>query len=185
MTKLNVFFVVSFLSLSSFVNAADLDISQFINDRNCDQVLNKKFYRICYDYRAKGAKYVGYTLKANEVNAENIKKRPRFYPDKSIPAQYRTYPNDYTHNEFKADRGHMAPDAAFDWSKDSLHSAYTMANIIPQYSSINRRTWSKAERYARLVATKLGEVTVINGIIYGKPPLTRLKKSGIAYPIAY
>lgn len=86
MTKLNVFFVVSFLSLSSFVNVADLDISQFINDRNCDQVLNKKFYRICYDYRAKGAKYVGYTLKANEVNAGNIKKRPRFYPDKSIPA---------------------------------------------------------------------------------------------------
>jgi len=147
--------------------------------------LDKKFYQICYDYRAKGPKYVGYKLKATQVNARNIKKRPRFYPEKAIPVRYRTYPNDYTHNEFHADRGHLAPDAAFDWSKESLHAVYSMANIIPQYFSINRRTWRKAERYARMMATKLGEVTVVNGVVYGQPPLTRMKKSKIAYPVAY
>ncbi len=160
------------------------EISDFINKRNCDQVLDKGFYQICYDYKAKGARYVGYTLDGNNVNAGNIKKRPRFYPDKAIPARYRTTHSDYTHNEFHADRGHLAPDASFDYSKRSLRSVYSMANIIPQYKWINRKTWVKAEKYERKVARKLGSVTVINGVVYGTYS-KRLRKSGIAYPDAY
>jgi len=160
------------------------EIHDFINKRNCDQVLDKGFYQICYDYNSKGAKYVGYTLDGPKVNVGNIKKRPRFYPDKGIPKQYRTKPSDYTHNEFHADRGHLAPDASFDYSKRSLHAVYSMANIIPQYKWINRKTWVKAERYERKVAAKLGSVTVINGVVYGAHP-QRMRKSGIAYPEAY
>jgi len=160
------------------------EINDFINGRNCDQVLDKGYYKICYDYNAKGAKYVAYELSANTVNAVNIKKRPRFYPDRAIPRQYRTYPDNYTHNEFHADRGHLAPDAAFDYSQQSLHSAYSMANIIPQYRWTNRKTWSKAERYSRLMAARLGRVTVINGVVYDRNP-PHLRISGIAYPRAY
>jgi len=167
------------------LNANATSISEFINSRSCDKVLDKKFYKICYSYKAKGALYVGYELKGSLVNSVNIKKRPRFYPDTGIPAKYRTLPNDYTRNEFKADRGHLAPDASFDYSASALHSVYSMANIIPQYRSINRHTWIKAEKYERLIATKLGSVTVINGVDYGKQPYTRLRKSGIAYPVAY
>jgi len=160
------------------------EISDYINQQNCDQVLDKGFYKICYDYKAKGAKFVGYVLDGSKVNAGNIKKRPRFYPDRAIPRQYRTTSHDYTHNEFHADRGHLAPDASFDWSKKSLHSVYSMTNIIPQYKWINRKTWVKAEKYERQVASKLGSVTVINGVVYGDYQ-KRMKKSGIAYPVAY
>lgn len=59
-----------------------------------------------------------------------------------------------------------------------------MANIIPQYKWINRKTWVKSEKYERQVARKLGSVTVINGVIYGDYS-KRMRKSGIAYPIAY
>jgi len=175
------------LSLSLAASAGTVsatEIRDFINERNCDQILDKGYYQICYDYKAKGAKYVGYTLDSSKVNAGNIKKRPRFYPDKEIPAKYRTTSSDYTHNEFHADRGHLAPDASFDWSKKSLKSVYSMANIIPQYKWINRKTWVKAEKYERHVASKLGEVTVINGVVYGDYR-QRLRKSGIAYPVAY
>jgi len=164
-------------------NASATQISDFINKHNCDQLLDKGFYQICYDYNAKGARYVGYVLDGSKVNAGNIKKRPRFYPDKAIPKKYRTTSKDYTHNEFHADRGHLASDASFDWSKKSLHSVYSMANIIPQYKWVNRRTWVKAEIYERKVASKLGSVTVINGVVYGSYP-KRLRKSGIAYPQA-
>ena len=160
------------------------EIRNYINNRNCDQVLDKGFYKICYDYKAKGARYVGYTLDGDKVNTGNIKKRPRFYPDKSIPRIYRTKSKDYTHNEFHADRGHLAPDASFDWSQQSLKSVYSMANIIPQYNQINRRTWIKAEKYERKIAVMLGSVTVINGVNYGDYS-QRLRKSGIAYPTAY
>ena len=161
-----------------------IEASNYINKRNCDQVLDKKYYQICYDYKAKGAKYVAYTLYADKVNAVNIKKRARFYPDKAIPKKYRTKSKDYTKNEFHADRGHLAPDASFDWSKKSLKAVYSMANIIPQYKWVNRKTWVKAERYERLVASKLGSVHVVNGVEYGDYS-KRLRKSGIAYPVGY
>ena len=164
--------------------ATATEISDFINKRNCDQVLDKRYYQICYDYKAKGARYVGYVLDGDKVSEGNIKKRPRFYPDKEIPAQYRTTSSDYTKNEFHADRGHLAPDASFDWSPQSLKSVYSMANIIPQYNKINQKTWSKAERHERMIAAKLGEVLVINGVEYGDYS-QRLNKSGIAYPVAF
>ncbi len=156
----------------------------FINSRNCNQVIDKQYFKICYDYRAKGAKFVGYVLEGDKVNVTNIRKRPRFYPEKAIPAEYRTYPSDYAHNEFHADRGHLAPDADFDWSERSLRAVYTMANIIPQYFRINRRTWIKAEKYERLAARKLGRITVINGVEYGDYS-HRLRKSGIAVPVGF
>lgn len=102
-------------------------------------MLDKGFYRICYDYRNKGAKFVAYTLDGRNVNAGDIKKRLKFYADPDIPARYRTSSADYTKNEFHADRGHLAPDASFDWSDAALYSVYSMANIIPQYGQINRK----------------------------------------------
>jgi len=176
--------LLSVLMVASAGSVSATEIRDYINNRNCDQVLDKVFYQICYDYKAKGAKYVAYTLDGSKVNAGNIKKRPRFYPDKAIPKKYRTTSKDYTKNEFHADRGHLAPDASFDWSKRSLKSVYSMANIIPQYKWINRKTWVKAEKYERQVASKLGAVTVINGVEYGDYR-KRLRKSGIAYPVAY
>ncbi|PIU70588.1 MAG: endonuclease [Zetaproteobacteria bacterium CG06_land_8_20_14_3_00_59_53] len=158
--------------------------SDVINARNCDQVLDKGFYQICYGYREKGARFVAYTLDGKKVNAGDIRKRPRFYADRDIPAQYRTSSSDYTKNEFQADRGHLAPDASFDYSAAALNSVYSMANIIPQYGQINRKTWVKAERYERLIASKLGSVSVINGVVYGIHP-RRMGSSGIAYPDAY
>lgn len=178
------FSFLTFCLFTGIASASAAGVSNFINNRNCDQVLDKKFYQLCYNYKAKGALFVGYTLTGSNMEAGNIKKRPRFYPDTAIPARYRTTSSDYTKNEFHADRGHLAPDASFDYSVKSLHSVYSMANIIPQYSRINRKTWIKAERYERQVARKLGSVNVINGVIYGTSP-KRMHKSGIAYPEAY
>ena len=177
-----IFTIFCFLAFAG--SAFATDIHDFINKQNCDQVLDKGFYKICYDYEAKGARFVGYTLDGSKVNAGNIKKRPRFYPDREIPRQFRTTSHDYIRNEFHADRGHLAPDASFDWSMQSLHSVYSMANIIPQYKWINRKTWVKAERYERKMASKLGSVNVINGVNYRSSP-KRLRKSGIAYPEAF
>jgi endonuclease G len=41
-----------------------------------------------------------------------------------------------------------------------------MANIIPKVPNVNRRTWIKAEKIERSIASKLGEVSIINGVIY-------------------
>ena len=154
-----------------------ITIEQFINQRECDQTIDKEFYTICYDYELKAGRAVGYRLFGDLVNANNIQKRPSFKIERSLERPYRSSNTDYTRSGY--DRGHLAADAAFDWSEESLEAAYSLANIIPQARKVNRYTWIKAERYARYVAVQLGEVDVINVIKYSDDP-QRIGKNGIA-----
>lgn len=156
-----------------------IDIRDFINKQNCDQIINKQVFDICYDYNAKGAKYVVYTLDGSLVNKVNIKRRERFYSEPTIPMKYRSKSSDYTRSGY--DRGHLANDADFDYSEKTLRKTYSMANIIPQAPKVNRKTWIKAERYERLIASKLGSLTVINGVHYPDTP-KRIGKNNIAVP---
>jgi endonuclease G len=166
-----------FLLITSQLFATN--INDYINKNNCDQIIDKQYFTICYDYKYKGAKYVGYQLKGNLVNKKNIKKRPRFYSEKTIPNKYRSKYKDYVKSGY--DRGHLANDASFDWSKKSQKKTYTMANIIPQVPKVNRKTWIKAEKLERLIAVKLGTVNVLNGVVYGNNP-KRIGRNKIAVP---
>ena len=176
------------LLLSNILFAADNTfLHQFFNKQQCDQILyNDGYFTTCYDYKAKGAKFVAYTLDGSLVNKGDIKKRPKFYPDLNIPKQYRSEPKDYTHNLYEQDRGHLANDAAFDYSQRSLHAVYAMSNIISQASTVNRSTkaWAGVERFARALAVKLGKINVLNGVIYSNNP-KRIGHNQIAVPDAY
>ena len=155
------------------------DLSQYINKQNCSQIIDKQVFTICYDYEAKGAKYVSYTLDGTKVNSINIKKRSKFYTEKNLPNQYRSHNKDYTHSGY--DRGHLANDASFDYDKKVVAKTYTMANIIPQVPNVNRKTWIKAEELERKVAVGLGMVNVLNGVVYSSNP-PRIGKNKIAVP---
>jgi len=139
--------------------------TKFINKNRCNQIIDKEFLEICYDYSLKVAKSVAYTLEGDLMNELNIQDRPSFYQEESIDEPYRAKSSDYTHSGY--DRGHMAPDAAFDWSQESLDATYSLANIIPQVPEVNRHMWVKVEAYARDKAIDLGEITVVNVVNYG------------------
>ena len=171
-----------FTILLLLTNLFSYDFSNFINKQNCNQIIDKQVFTICYDYKMKGAKYVSYTLYGDKVNEVNIKKRMSFYTEKTIPNKYRSKNKDYTHSGY--DRGHLANDASFDYSKKSLRKTYSMANIIPQAPKVNRKTWIKAEKLERKVAVSLGKVNIVNGVIYGSNP-KRIGKNKIAVPIAF
>ena len=181
-TRIALFFKFTILLLASTIYLYATDLSHFINKKNCDQIINKQVYTICYSYKMKGALFVAYTLDGNKVNSVNIKKRPRFYTEKNLPKRYRSYSKDYLHSGY--DRGHLANDASFDYSKKSVRKTYSMANIIPQAPIINRRTWIKAEKLERKVAVALGTVSVLNGVIYS-PNASRIGKHHITIPDAY
>lgn len=175
--KIIIFIIVSLVStLQAIV------ISDYINKQNCSQIIDKQVYTICYDYKMKGAKYVAYTLDGSKVNAVNIKKRGRFYTEKNLPKKYRSYSKDYSHSGY--DRGHLANDASFDYSKKIVRKIYSMANIIPQAPTVNHRTWIKAEKLERKVAVSLGAVNVLNGVIYSSNT-RRIGKHHIAVPDAF
>ena len=150
-----------------------IDVDNFINYSNCDQILEKEFstgslLSICYDYGYKSAKYVAYTLDGTLINEVNIDKRPRFYTEPEIPREYQIFYSDYTNSGY--DRGHLAPDADFDYNDEDLKLIYTMANIIPQDPNVNRYFWRKAEYQERLAAASLGELSVINGVVFDANP---------------
>jgi endonuclease G len=157
-------------------------INGYLNKKDCDQVIDKKFFKICYSYEHKGALAVSYTLDGKLVHKGNIKKRPRFYPESKIPTKYRVKHSDYTRTGF--DRGHLANDASFDWSIDSQKATYTMANISPQYPKLNRKTWIKAEKYEREIAVKLGKVEVINLVKYPTRP-QKIGRAKLSVPSTY
>ena len=139
------------------------DISDFINIYKCDQVIDKQIYTVCYSYKYKGALGGWTILDGNKVNAVNIKKRPRFYENKTIPKKYRTKYRDYTGMGRTWNRGHfIVADADADYSKESLHLVYDMSQIQPQASKVNQKTWLKVERYGRMLAVKLGYVHSIS-----------------------
>lgn len=164
-------------------NVFAVNVQDFINDRNCSQVIDKTIFQVCYDYQLKGAKYVAYTVDGSTANAsEHIKKRPSFYAENNIPVKYRSYPEDYTHSGY--DRGHLANHADFDYSANILYQTYSMSNIIPQVPAVNRDTWIKAEKYERSVAQSLGAVSVINGVDYSNNP-ERIGKHKIAVPTSF
>ena len=140
--------------------------SKFINKTGCNQIINNEFITICYDYKLKATKSVSYRLDGDLMNDTNIDKRPSFYLEKSLEKKYRISTTDYTNSGY--DRGHLAPDAAFDWSKESLNAVYTLANIIPQAPQINRNSWAKLEKYSRDKAVALGSLNVINVVKYGQ-----------------
>lgn len=177
--------ILTFLSINLL--AGDLFLNDFFNKKQCDQILdNNGYIKTCYDYKAKGAKFVAYTLNGKLVDSKNIKKRPRFYSDKNIPKRYQSHYKDYTKNRFKNDRGHLAPDAGFDYSQRSLNAAYSMSNIIPQHRTINRnaKAWKGLEKFGRVLAKKMGKVNVLNGVVYGNNPY-RIGHNQIAVPSAF
>ena len=146
----------------------------------CSQVVVKSTYTACYSYEHKGATAVFYHLDGKLVGEGNIEQRPRFYEEQEIPEKYRSHYEDfYGHN---IDRGHMRPDAATDWSWEKLRETYSLVNILPQYAVLNRKMWSKAERYARYIAVKLGAVDVFNIAHYPDTAPVKIGRASIDVP---
>jgi len=118
---------ILFIAISSL---SATEISDFINKKKCDQIIDKEIYSVCYSYKYKGA-LAGWTvLEGDKVNAVNIKKRPRFYENKTIPKKYRTKYSDYTGTGRTWNRGHyIIADADADYSQKALRLVYDMSQI--------------------------------------------------------
>jgi len=154
----------------------------FINVDECDAIVDKVFLAICYDSSLKAAKAVGYSLDGVLVHQLNITDRPPFYEESSLDANSRATYSDYTNSGY--DRGHLAPDASFDWSQESLDSTYSLANIIPQVPEVNQHMWVDVENYERSKAVDLGTVNILNIVKYSNTP-TRIGANQIAVSEGY
>lgn len=84
---------------------------------------------------------------------------------------------DYYRNEW--DKGHMAPAAAFNCTREMLILTFSYANSAIQHESLNRGVWNKLEEFERNLAN-FYEVKVRIDVIFSENP-ERLP-SGAAIP---
>ncbi|EHF5894579.1 DNA/RNA non-specific endonuclease [Campylobacter coli] len=151
MKKLTILPLLTTLALADYTQyKPSEDFAKYFTKQSCSQVLDKFYYLNCYDYNLKGTKAVAYRLEAENLKGEQIKKRPRFEDDTNIPKKYRTTWSDYRNSGY--DRGHIASNASFRFSKAAQTSVFLMSNITPQNPQINQRVWSKIEKRERQVA---------------------------------
>lgn len=137
-------------------------LPQYDIQMGCDRILHKSAFDICYSCGWKTPKLVVYRVNGRLADSVNLSRKGlRFRPDYSLPARCRSYPRDYSRTGF--DRGHLAPNAAFDYSRRVQKETFLMSNIAPQKPWLNRRLWAKIERFARWKARRHGEVSVVTG----------------------
>jgi endonuclease G len=150
------------LFLLAFTSQYTPHLNQFLQFLKCDLELHKKAFDICYSCKYKHPLAVTYKLKGYLVNKNNYsRKHLTFKPDYELPRKCRSYSKDYTHSGY--DRGHNAPNAAFDYDKTIQRQTFLMSNISPQAKWLNRKYWAKIERFARYLAVKYGKVEVVTG----------------------
>lgn len=65
---------------------------------------------------------------------------------------------DYKNNIY--DKGHLAPAASFNCTKDMLRKTFTYLNCSLQNQDLNRTTWKLLEEYERSLALKHSKVSV-------------------------
>jgi len=85
---------------------------------------------------------------AKDPNSNEKRRRHRFFEEDRLEEYFRNRNHHFTSTGY--DRGHMAPAADFEPSEEK--ATYTLANIVPQNSVMNRTIWAHLERWTRQVA---------------------------------
>ena len=175
MKKLLLFLIPLFLL--AFTSKYTSHLNGYIQNLKCDEVLHKKAFDICYSCRKKEPNAVAYVITKEMIKAKSYSRNHlRFRPDYELPRKCRSYPNNYTHSGY--DRGHNAPNAAFDYDRTIQKQTFLMSNISPQAKWLNRKYWAKVEKLTRYLAAKYGKVEVITGSCGSKGYL----KNGVNIP---
>lgn len=88
-------------------------------------------------------------------------------------------PRDYTKAGY--DRGHLAPAADFDYSKEALSESFYMSNMSPQAPAFNRGGWKELEEQVRNWATQEDSLWVVTGPILSGS-LKKIGTNGVSVP---
>jgi endonuclease G len=135
------------------------------------QLLCYRAYAVLYSTQTRTALWSAERLTREAVDA--ARKLPRdsdFYEEERLPEADRARLADYRRGS-GIDRGHLAPSGDFP-DKASQVESFSLANVIPQDSVSNRRTWSHIETSTRRLARQHGAIQVVTGPAFVGTPRT-------------
>ena len=133
-------------------------------------------FEVVYSEKLQQPKFVKYTVQCPTGTAS--RSGMDFYVCDSIVTSDN---NDYYNNPY--DKGHMAPAADFNCTKEMLHKTFSYLNCSLQQENLNRTTWRLLEAYERELAKTNKIVTVEIRCVYSSK--STVLPSGATIPDGY
>lgn len=170
------YFKISALALSLFASTV------YSAPYQCDQIIHKTGFDICYNFKLKAALWSKATLTASNLKKERFSRKGiRFFEEKSLPSGKRASLSMYRNSGY--DRGHKISNADQSFSRKNQIETFSLANITPQVPSLNRGLYSKAEKATRrLIIRSNDRGLIVAGAIYDRINPKRLRHGGVAIP---
>lgn len=118
--------------------------------------------------------------RAQLVDAADEERTNKFFADARLPEKERATLADYAKSGF--DRGHMAPAGDMP-NAQAMAQSFSLANMVPQAPTNNRKTWKKLESDTRnYVRRAAGPVYVYSGPLYDKRVTPVILGNGLKVP---
>jgi endonuclease G len=128
------------------------------------QWINKPNFMLYYDEDIMQARFTLHKLEGAFTRGEANRYGIRFDEDEVLSAETARY-SDYSGSGY--DRGHLVPAGDFKCCQELLTETFSMSNIAPFDSVLNRYAWNELEIKTRSWARKNGTVYVITGPVFG------------------
>lgn len=129
-------------------------------------VIEKTYITIGYNTEYNIPNYVGEKL-VYSMTVGTEKREPGFYPETALPVEKQIRSKQYKGSGY--DRGHLAPAADFKWNKNAMYESFSMANVAPQWPTVNRRNWQYLESQIRKYSKSVDTLYVITGTVVTNP----------------
>jgi endonuclease G len=112
-------------------------------------------------------------------DAKDNTRTNRFFPEQRLPPGDSAQLSDYKRSGY--DRGHMSP-AGDRFSKKGMAESFSLANIVPQDPSNNRRIWSRIEEAVRRLVEETGDAYVVTGPLFSGRQLQTIGETRVLVP---
>lgn len=139
-----------------------------------DLVLCRDGYATGYNLLLKIPDWSAYFITYDSVHGANFVRSDYFFDDPDVTADHRSLPSDYAGSGF--DRGHLAPSAAIDFTRQANNQTFFYSNMTPQLPGFNRNmmghtgVWGAVEDKVRRWVRDRNELYIIAGTHVSDPP---------------
>lgn len=114
-------------------------------DKRESVIIQTEIFKVEYNEVLEQPMWVEYTVQC--PNGDASRKGLDFWEPKGV---HTSDDDDYSNNVW--DKGHMAPAAAFNCSKEMLKKTFSYLNSSLQHESLNRGIWNRLEGFERNLA---------------------------------
>lgn len=138
-------------------------------------------YTLSYSEKDEQAFWVAYELTGQETRGRQ-RRSDDFREDIAISSGS-ARPDDYQGTGY--DRGHLAPAADMEWSKQAMSESFYMSNMSPQKPDLNRGRWKDLEEQVRQWAQENDALYIVVGPVLKEKPLGTIGKNRVTVPASY